>query len=78
MLTRIPCIYLEAEPVEEICEDSKHPQQPLRLGRRDESTVYVEVRRHVLYQHNKSLRACLCCRHHRHPVADDNVHNHVE
>ena len=48
------------------------------MSRGDEYIFGIKVRRQVPYQHAKSLRALLCFLHHRHPVADDGVHSHIE
>ena len=75
---RLLRIFLEDDPVEDICKDIKRLLHPLRLGRHDESIVDVEVRFKVLYEHAKSLRARLSCRRHHQPVADVGVNNHVK
>ena len=48
------------------------------MGRCDEAIAGIYVRRQVLYRQDKSLRLILGWIHHRQPVADDRVHDHVE
>ena len=65
---RLLRIFPEDNLVKEVCEDIERPLQPLRLGQRYDSIVHVKIRRKVLYQCAKSLRACLRRYYHLHPV----------
>ena len=69
--------FWEADPVEEACEDFGHPLQPLRLGQGDKSIFDIKMCRQVPYQQANPLPALLGCRHHRHPVVYDGIHDHV-
>ena len=48
-------VYVEANPVEEVCEDIKRHLQPIRTGRRDEPIIIVEARHQILHLLAKPL-----------------------
>ena len=75
---RLPHICPGSKPVEKACKDVEHLLQPLQLGQCKESIVGIKVRQQVPYRQAKSPCALLFCCHHRQPVADDDIHNHIE
>ena len=74
----LPRVRPEADPVKEVSEDVKRPLQPLRLVRYDYAIVGIEICCQVPYRQDKYLPVILVWNHHRHPVADDGIHKHVE
>ena len=68
----------EADPVKEAFEDIELLLQPIWVGQGNYSIIGIKVRRQFPYRHAKSLCSLLCFRHHRHLVADDFFHNHIE
>ena len=54
------------------------PSEASTVGLRRQVHLWHNFFRHVPYKQVKPLHDLLSCLHHRHPVADDGVHYHVE
>ena len=75
---RLPRVFVETDPVEDICEYIEHPRQPLRPGWCIYTIIHIEEILQLLDLIPVSIFSNLRWFHHHHPVPDYVMHHHIE